>query len=421
MAQEKTLNGRVDIAIMQSLIKNNEVKDFVKDYGLVIVDECHHVSTFSFEQVLRTVNAKYIYGLTATPVRQDGHHPIIFMQCGPIRYRVDARRQAGKRTFSHYLIPRFTEFRIAENCVDYQTACTKLCTDEMRNNLIVSEVIKAVLNKRNPIILTERKEHADLLAGIIKDKCENVFVLSGKDKVKDKKMKLEQIKSVPNSENLVIVATGKYIGEGFDEPRLDTLFLAMPIAWKGTLAQYVGRLHRSCDGKQEVCVYDYADIFVPMFERMYHKRVKGYAELGYSLKTPDNETENIIFDTKTYFSKFSEDICGSVKEIVISASRINKSIVKKIMSTVDKNTKIKIITKTENSDIVRVILSSETSSNCDYIMSKNVFQNYVVIDKRIVWYGNINFLSYNYSEESAMRFINESVAGRLANEFKENR
>lgn len=200
---------------------------------------------------------------------QDGHHPIIFMQCGPIRYKVDARIQAEKRAFLHYMIPRFTEFRVAENYIDYQTVCAKVCTDEKRNNMIVNDVLKAVLNKRNPIILTERKEHADLLAGLIKDKCDNVFVLSGKDKAKNKKLKLEQIKAVPKSENLVIVATGKYVGEGFDEPRLDTLFLAMPIAWKGTLAHYAGRLHRNYDGKQEVCVYDYADIFMPMLERMY--------------------------------------------------------------------------------------------------------------------------------------------------------
>ena len=414
---KNTLNGKVDIAIMQSLIKDNEVKEFVKDYGMVIVDECHHVSAFSFEKILKTVNGKYVYGLTATPVRQDGHHPIIFMQCGPIRYKVDAKIQAEKRAFSHYMIPRFTEFRVAENDIDYQTVCAKVCTDEMRNNMIVNDVIKAVLNKRNPIILTERKEHADLLAGLIKDKCDNVFVLSGKDKAKDKKLKLEQIKAVPKSENLVIVATGKYVGEGFDEPRLDTLFLAMPIAWKGTLAQYAGRLHRNYDGKQEVCVYDYADIFMPMLERMYHKRVKGYAELGYIVKSSDNETENIIFDTKTYFSKFSEDLYGAVKEIVISAPRLNKSVAKKIMNTVDKNIDFRIVTKTENNDIVSEILSSEEIGNCEFIMYDNVFQNFAVIDKRIVWYGNINYLSYNYSEESAMRFINESVAGKLSDKY----
>lgn len=414
---KKTLNGKVDIAIMQSLIKDNEVKDFVKDYGMVIVDECHHVSAFSFEKILKTVNAKYVYGLTATPVRQDGHHPIIFMQCGPIRYRVDARIQAEKRAFSHCIIPRFTEFRVAENDIDYQTVCTKICTNEMRNNMIVNDVIKAVLSKRNPIILTERKEHAELLAGLIKDKCDNVFVLSGKDKAKDKKLKLEQIKAVPKSEDLVIVATGKYVGEGFDEPRLDTLFLAMPIAWKGTLAQYAGRLHRNYDGKQEVCVYDYADVFMPMLERMYHKRVKGYAELGYIVKSSDEEAEDIIFDTNTYSDKFYNDIRSAVKKIVISAPRLNKYTVKKILNAVNQNTEIKIVTKTENNDILSEILGLDENSNCEFIMYDNVFQSFAVIDRRIVWYGNINFLSYNYSEESAMRFISESVAGKLSDKY----
>lgn len=222
---------------------------------------------------------------------------------------------------------------------------------------------------------------------------------------------------MPKSENLVIVATGKYVGEGFDEPRLDTLFLAMPIAWKGTLAQYAGRLHRNYNGKQEVCVYDYSDIFMPMLERMYHKRVKEYAELGYIVKSSDNETENIIFDTKTYFSKFSEDLYGAVKKIVISAPRLNKSVARKIMNTVDKNTDIKVVTKSENNEIVSEILGSEENSNCEFIMYDNAFQNFAVIDRRIVWYGNINFLSYNYSEENAMRFINESVAGKLSDKY----
>ncbi len=176
-------------------------------------------------------------------------------------------------------------------------------------------------------------------------------------------------------------------------------------------------MHQNYDGKQEVCVYDYADIFMPMLERMYHKRVREYAELGYTVKSSDNETENIIFDTKTYSGKFSEDICRAVKKIVIPAPRLNKSFVKKIMNTVDKNTDIKIVTKTENNNVVSEILSSDENSNCEFIMYDNAFQSFAVIDRRIVWYGNINFLSYNYSEENAMRFISESVAGKLSDKY----
>ena len=286
-ATKNTLNHIVDIAIMQSVVSGDEVRDFVKNYGMVIVDECHHVSAFTFEKILREVNAKYVYGLTATPKRQDGHQPIITMQCGPIRYQVDALAQSVKRDFSHFVIPEFTDFRVAEAGLKYQDICAKLCADEARNRRIINDVIRAYQDGKNCIVLTERTEHAEVLFNSIEAKCSNVFLLSGKDKAKEKREKLEAIKAVPRAENMVIVATGKYVGEGFDEPRLDTLFLAMPISWKGTLAQYVGRLHRNYEGKTEATVHDYADIFVPMLDRMYHKRIRGYAELGYVMNGSD--------------------------------------------------------------------------------------------------------------------------------------
>ena len=286
-ATKNTLNHIVDIAIMQSVVSGDEVRDFVKNYGMVIVDECHHVSAFTFEKILREVNAKYVYGLTATPKRQDGHQPIITMQCGPIRYQVDALAQSVKRDFSHFVIPEFTDFRVAEAGLKYQDICAKLCADEARNRRIINDVIRAYQDGKNCIVLTERTEHAEVLFNSIEAKCSNVFLLSGKDKANEKREKLEAIKAVPRAENMVIVATGKYVGEGFDEPRLDTLFLAMPISWKGTLAQYVGRLHRNYEGKTEATVHDYADIFVPMLDRMYHKRIRGYAELGYVMNGSD--------------------------------------------------------------------------------------------------------------------------------------
>ena len=169
----------------------------------------------------------------------------------------------------------------------YQDICAKLCADEARNRRIINDVIRAYQDGKNCIVLTERTEHAEVLFNSIEAKCSNVFLLSGKDKAKEKREKLEAIKAVPRAENMVIVATGKYVGEGFDEPRLDTLFLAMPISWKGTLAQYVGRLHRNYEGKTEATVHDYADIFVPMLDRMYHKRIRGYAELGYVMNGSD--------------------------------------------------------------------------------------------------------------------------------------
>ena len=157
------MNNIVDIAIMQSVVSGDEIKEFVKDYGMVIVDECHHVSAFTFEKILREVNAKYVYGLTATPKRQDGHQPIIKMQCGPIRYQVDAMAQFFKHEFSHYVIPEFTDFRVADNGLKYQDICAKLCADEVRNRQIIDDVITAFQSGRNCIVLTERTEHAEIL------------------------------------------------------------------------------------------------------------------------------------------------------------------------------------------------------------------------------------------------------------------
>lgn len=407
-ATKNTLNHIVDIAIMQSVVSGDEVKEFVKDYGMVIVDECHHVSAFTFEKILREVNAKYVYGLTATPKRQDGHQPIITMQCGSIRYQVDALAQSVKCQFSHYVIPEFTDFRVADNGLKYQEICEKLCTDETRNRQIINDVLTAYHNGRNCIVLTERTEHANLLFSSISANIGNVFMLSGKDKVKEKREKLEAIKAVPQDDNMVIIATGKYVGEGFDEPRLDMLFLAMPISWKGTLAQYVGRLHRNYEGKTEVIVHDYADIFVPMLDRMYHKRIRGYAELGYSMNGSSRADTSFLYDSSEYYQKYSDDIKGAVKEVLISAPSIKTSYLKRLVTQLPRNVKVMIITTLSN--------ELEQTENVSIVFQENVNQTFTVIDSQIVWYGNINPLSYNRAESSVLRLINSSLAGKLEDE-----
>ena len=181
--RKRNPGGIIDVAIMQSLASGGEVKECVKDYGMVIVDECHHVPAFSFEQILKKVHAKYIYGLTATPARRDGHHPIIFMHCGPVRYRVDARKEAEKRPFEHYVIPRFTGFRAPfdreEKDMSIQEFYSGIATDELRNQQITDDVIRAHENGRNALILTERTAHVELLAGKLREKIPDVITLTG--------------------------------------------------------------------------------------------------------------------------------------------------------------------------------------------------------------------------------------------------
>ena len=280
-------SGTVDIAIIQSTHGREGVKDFVAEYGHVIVDECHHLSAFTFEQVMKQVKARYILGLTATPERKDGHHPIIYMQCGPIRHKLSARLMTAVTPFEHEVVPRLTEFCLPPEQIDttIQEVYAALADDRARNELILADLLRAVGDRRSPLLLTGRTNHLKYFEAALSGKVSNVFVLKGGMGKKQRRTIAEAIAAVPESEPRVILATGSYIGEGFDDARLDTLFLAMPISWKGTLQQYVGRLHRLHDAKHVVRVYDYVDSQVPMLARMYARRLKGYGAIGYRIGT----------------------------------------------------------------------------------------------------------------------------------------
>ena len=275
----------VDVAVIQSLYQKEAVKDFVAEYGQVIVDECHHISAFTFEQVMRQVKAKYVVGLTATPTRKDGHHPIIYMQCGPARFSLSARVMAETNPFEHRVIPRHTDFRMPPDLAEVaiQDVYGALSTDTSRNEMIASDIAHALTLGRSPLLLTGRTEHLAYFATRLSSAAKHVFVLKGGMGTKQRRETAEAIAAVPENESRLILATGSYIGEGFDDARLDTLFLAMPISWKGTLQQYAGRLHRLHDNKRVVQVYDYVDDGVLMLARMYERRLKGYNSIGYSI------------------------------------------------------------------------------------------------------------------------------------------
>ena len=276
----------IDVAVIQSLYRKNEVKDFVAEYGQVIVDECHHISAFTFEQVMKQVKARFVVGLTATPTRKDGHHPIIYMQCGPIRFSMSARTMTESTPFEHQVIPRNTDFRMPAEMVDLaiQDVYAALINDSARNAMIAADLRQALTAGRSPLLLTGRKEHLQFFATEVEGFAKHIFVLKGGMGKKQRRTTAEALASVPENDSRVIIATGSYIGEGFDDARLDTLFLAMPISWKGTLQQYVGRLHRLHDGKRVVQVYDYVDPNVPMLARMYERRLKGYDAIGYTVE-----------------------------------------------------------------------------------------------------------------------------------------
>jgi superfamily II DNA or RNA helicase len=282
------VTGAVDVAMIQSLIDKGTVNDLLGNYGHIIVDECHHISAASFEQVIRQAKARFITGLSATVTRQDGHHPIIFMQCGPVRYRVDDLQQVALRSFTHRVIIRKTGFTLPAQLGDtaqpgIQEIYALLALDSTRNQMIVDDVIEAVQASRSPVLLTERREHLTYFVDTLAGKVKNIIVLSGGMGRKQRILLMDQLKNIPEDEERLIIATGRYLGEGFDDARLDTLFLALPIAWRGTVAQYAGRLHRNYDRKSEVIIYDYVDEQVPVLAGMFRKRKNAYKTIGYKV------------------------------------------------------------------------------------------------------------------------------------------
>lgn len=280
---KRAANGRLDVAMIQSLTRKGSVQDLVANYGQIIVDECHHVPAVSFERVLASARARYIVGLTATPERRDGHHPIAEMQLGPTRFAVSPTSQAAQRPFGHKLVVRDTGFTTTDaGSLSIQELYAKLAADEKRNRLILDDVIQALEEGRSPILLTERKDHLEYFAARLQSFTRHLVVLQGGMRPKARREAKESLAAILDDEERLVLATGRYIGEGFDDARLDTLFLALPVSWKGTLIQYTGRLHRLHPAKKEVRIFDYVDRDVTMLLRMFEKRLRGYRAIGYT-------------------------------------------------------------------------------------------------------------------------------------------
>jgi superfamily II DNA or RNA helicase len=279
--------GCIDIATYQSLLnrKDNSVDPIVMEYGQIIIDECHHISAPNYDRLLSEVRARYVLGLTATPERQDGHQPIIFMQAGPIRYRIKEGRQ---KLFEQLLYVRSVADLPPKHLISGNEKAhiadvyRWLMDSDNRNQLIIHDVIKRINEGANPLLLTERRQHAELLSQQLSDLGYETVVLQGGMGARER----EQV-AIRAQTAQVLVATGKYIGEGFDLPRLDTLFLTLPISWKGSLVQYAGRIHRAAENKEKVAIYDYVDTAMPMLQRMFKRRCKGYEAMGYSLVGDD--------------------------------------------------------------------------------------------------------------------------------------
>jgi len=277
----KKPSGRIDIAVMQSLSRREDLGELLDQYGQVIVDECHHLSAFSFERILKQARGKFVVGLTATPIRRDGHQPIIFMQCGPIRHIADRSETAPSRL---EVWPKALPAPEIPPDSPIQGVFRILAGDAIRNRRIAADVLAAYREGRKVLVLTERTDHLALLRDAMEMGAEHCFILHGRLPRKQRTAIFAELEALDKAAPRVLLATGRLIGEGFDHPPLDTLVLAMPISWKGTLQQYAGRLHREHTDKRDVRVYDYVEPDHPQLARMWDKRQRGYRAMGYDIR-----------------------------------------------------------------------------------------------------------------------------------------
>ena len=345
---------------------------------------------------------------------------------------LDAREQAEKRSFDHYLIPRFTNYLSTDSDKTITDHYRDLVNHEARNEWIIQDIRQVLEQRRTPLILTERREHVQLLAQRLSPFCKNIILLFGTPSQKERRETLERLRAIPDTEPLLLIATGKYVGEGFDYPRLDTLFLTLPISWKGKVAQYAGRLHRNYPDKKEVQIYDYVDLHVPMLETMYQRRLKGYAAIGYKLKT-DSATDaapDLIYDGKSFFPVYCRDLRNAMQSIQILSPFLRKTrvreIAKHLVEPLSKGAVVTVITRPpedfpeNNRHTVEESTELLRKAGVQVQYRSAFHQKYTIIDGRTVWYGSINFLSFGASEESIMRFTNRDIALQLTETITAN-
>lgn len=409
-----TLHGIIDIAVFNSALSEDDVKPFVRNYGMVIADECHHSGAIGYERVLKYVNARYVYGLSATPTRQDGMTPIVFMQCGPIRYKLDAKAQMSRQSFSRILIPRFTPFRAIEEKGALQYL-GDLANDRARNELIVQDIVSELNEGRTPIVLTKRKDHISILADMLAPYCRNVILLIGTASTREKREAMERLKNIPDTEPLIVIATGKYVGEGFNYPRLDTLFIALPVAYPNIVQQYTGRLHRDYEGKTEVRVYDYIDIHVPVIANMYGKRLKCYAPIGYARQAAEaleQNPQNIVLGPDAFLPILTGDIEAAQSLVVLSCESLQYmkgTLAKALQSLGIRGVECCIIIRKPSSrdeDFIR--------AGVKLVQTEGQTIRAAVIDRSLLWFGSIDLAGGHHREEdNVMRVLAPVIASEM--------
>ena len=424
-AGHNSMTGIIDVAIFSSLGKGDEINPIIEKYGMVIMDECHHGAAQTVEDVVGAAKARYVYGLTATPKREDGLEKKVFMQFGPIRFRYTAKERAEKQGIDHFVYPRFTRL-VSASDLKVTEANRAVIECDSRNEQIIADVENCIKNGRTPLVLTKYKEHAQLLYQRLQGKADHVYLLQGGGSRKAKDEMRLQMRSVPAEESVVLVAIDKYIGEGFNFPRLDTMMLTMPAAAEGNIEQFAGRLHRDYETKKEVIIYDYVDSHIRVLEKMYHKRLRTYKKIGYEICNnviAQKQNANAIFDMDTYEKVFERDLLEANKEIIISSPGLNQikvnAFVRLIKKKQEDGVKITVVTlnpegypeeKIEDTkNLVQILENYAVRVKIQDYMH----EHFAIIDDQIVWYGSVNLLSRAKGDDNLMRIESKDAAQEL--------
>ena len=378
-------------------------------------------------ELLQKINAKYVYGVSATPKRGDSLDKIIYMLLGPLRHRFTALERAQEQGIGHYFVPRYTRVvDTADSKDDINKAYSLISANKVRNEMIVNDVIACIAMKQTPVILTRFKEHAKLLYDTLKEEADHVFLLYGDNTDKENADIRVRLKQVTKNESLILVATGQKIGEGFDFPRLDVLMLAAPVSFEGRLEQYVGRLNRDYEGKEAVYVYDYIDAHMRFFNKMYGKRLKTYKKIGFSIWTGDEQTKqiiNAIYDSGNYTEKFEQDIVEAEKSIVISSPDIRQDKIDRLLILVkdrqEKGVNVTVITTDPeevvygSTDVCYGLIYEMKQVGINVVTKAEVEERFATIDDELVWHGGMNLLGKVDVWDNLMRIKNHQVAAEL--------
>ena len=427
-SQKNAATGIIDIAMITSLGKEEDINEMVRDYGMVIVDECHHSAAETHEHVLRAATARYIYGMTATAKRGDRQDKKLIMLYGPIRYRYTAKERAEKQGIGHYVYPRFTRvIDLSPTEHKHITGCFRpIVKDELRNRQIVSDTIDCVKKGRTPVVMSKLREHAESLYQQLQGAADHVFLLQGGNSLKARAELRERMAVVGRNESVIVVATGQYIGEGFNYPRLDTMLLAMPISFEGNVEQYAGRLNRDYDGKKDVIIYDYIDQNIPKLERMYHKRLRTYKRIGFEVcsEVLDRQTvTHSIFGIRNYWDSFEKDILAAGNSVVISSPTLGSKTIHRLIGQVDSllTRGVCLIVSALSPDSYpedgrehhAQLIRELQDAGIRVITHIHCHTRFAIIDQSIVWYGSMNLLSNPKDDDNLMRIVSQEIAQEL--------